>query len=211
MELYENTTNWSTLVLSQLVSINYLDLLLYWSTAIRFYLGYRADIKLNGEKYHGVFLNNPELVDDYKDSKCPSFCCITFLWCNSVISNISVLDSIKDILQVEEGESYACEGQNYPTTTEDPDIPDCLLSARYNRLLPIFVIPDQKRVISGSLKWLCKMSRMDISFMFYDLIFLFQRFLDSSPFDIAQKVTYGAAEAHLMRDVYLYLANVSCR
>ena len=30
--------------------------------------GYRADIKINGEKYHGVFLNNPELVDDYKDS-----------------------------------------------------------------------------------------------------------------------------------------------
>ena len=32
------------------------------------FLGYRADIKINGEKYHGVFLNNPELVDDYKDS-----------------------------------------------------------------------------------------------------------------------------------------------
>ena len=30
--------------------------------------GYRADIKINGEKYHGVFLNNSELVDDYKDS-----------------------------------------------------------------------------------------------------------------------------------------------
>ena len=114
-------------------------------------------------------------------------------------------------MQVEEREKYACEGQRYPSTAEDPDVPDCLLHARFNRLLPIYVIPDQKRVISGSLKWLCKMSGIDISFMFYDLIFLFQRFLDASPFDIPHKVSYGAAEAHLMRDVYLYLSNVSCR
>ena len=122
------------------------------------------------------------------------------------------MNSIKDILQVEEGEKYACEGQRYPSTAEDPNIPDCLLHARYNRLLPIYVIPDQKRVISGSLKWLSKMSGVEsISFMFYDLIFLFQRLLDASPFDIPHKVSYGAAEAHLMRDVYLYLSNVSCR
>ena len=82
---------------------------------------------------------------------------------------------------------------------------------RFNRLLPIYILPDQRRDIQGSFKWLRKMSKIETSFMFYDLIYLFQQFLLASPFDVPNRITYGACEAHLTRDVYLYLANVSCR
>ena len=153
-------------------------------------IGYKGDMKINADKYHGIYLNNHGLVNDYRD----------------------MVEKILDILKASEDEEFAGEGLNYPTTSDDPDIPECLNSARYHRLLPIYVIPDHKRDIEGSLKWLLKMSRRkDVSFMFYDLIFLFQQFLLASPFDIPYRISYGAAEAQILRDVFLYLKNVSCR
>ena len=68
----------------------------------------------------------------------------------------------------------------------------------------------QKKVISSALDWLAKQANKDVSFMFYDLDFLFQQLVGNHPSDTENKLSLGAAEAYLTRDVYLYMASTSC-
>ena len=62
-----------------------------------------------------------------------------------------------------------------------------------------------------ALQWLSKQAEYDVEFMLYDLVFLFQQLVITAPFDAPSKMTLGAAESHLTRDVFLYLASMSCK
>ena len=119
------------------------------------------------------------------------------------------MDSLKTVLRATSAENYACEGFKYDGKEE---VPSVLSFARYHRLLPIYVVPDDKRPVEKALKWLASQqeSTQDYEFMIYDLVFLFQQLVHTAPIDGTKKMSMGAAEAHLLRDVFLYLPSVSC-
>lgn len=123
---------------------------------------------------------------------------------------LEVVQSLKDILRASEDEKYAGEGLPFPTEDNIQE-PDALISARFHRLLPIFVLPDHRRAVAGSLKWLAEQAKMDVSFPLYELDYLFQQLVLTAPYDAPTRMTQGAAEAHLSRDVYLYLPSISCK
>ena len=77
-------------------------------------------------------------------------------------------------------------------------------------LIEMYFYSSQKKVISSALDWLAKQANKDVSFMFYHIDFLFQQLVGNHPSDTENKLSLGAAEAYLTRDVYLYMASTSC-
>ena len=108
-----------------------------------------------------------------------------------------VLDALKDILRTRDGERYAGEGVSPQFKGSDP--PGCLSNARYFRLLPIYVLPDEAKIITRAMSWLNSQAEYEIEFVYYDLVYLFQQLVLTSPLDGPSKMSMGAAEAHLTR------------
>lgn len=96
-------------------------------------------------------------------------------------------------------------------TEGNVSVPDVLAYALSHKLLPIYVMPDKRKLVERSLAWLVKQSGMDYCFALYDLDYLFMQLVLAAPQDGPTKMTQPAAEAHLTRDVFLYLPTVSCR
>jgi len=150
-------------------------------------IGFKSDMKINSEKYHDIWVDNLELIDSYGD----------------------IIDAIIDILKVQKDERYGGQNKNF-NQTHDIMVPHGIECASKHKLLPIYVLPSQKKVISSALDWLARQANKDVSFMFYDLDFLFQQLVGNHPSDTENKLSLGAAEAYLTRDVYLYMASTSC-
>ena len=62
-----------------------------------------------------------------------------------------------------------------------------------------------------AMEWLSRQTEIEVEFMLYDLVFLFQQLVTTAPIDAPSRMTLGAAESHLTRDVFLYLPSMSCR
>jgi len=147
--------------------------------------GYKAEMKTNSEKHHDLWLDNVELVDAYDD----------------------ILISIVETLTAKDGEKYAGEGLKFPNA----EPPSCVISSRKRRLLPIYCLPDDKLKVRKAMEWLSRQTKIEVEFMLYDLVFLFQQLVTTAPIDAPSKMTLGAAESHLTRDVFLYLPSMSCK
>ena len=100
-------------------------------------------------------------------------------------------------MRAKDDEKYAGEGLNFAFIGNEP--PNAVIHSRFRRLLPIYVVPDDKRIVSKSLEWLTKQAEDDVEFIFYDLVYLFQQLIQTAPMDIPAKMSMGAAESHLMR------------
>ena len=125
-----------------------------------------------------------------------------------------VIEKIKDTLWARPDEQYAGEGLKF-SMDKDVEEPTSLAFARFHRLLPIYVVPDDKAVVSKSLKWLVKQLEPqkqleeEYNFLLYDLVFLFQQLVNSAPFEPPTKMSMGAAESHLMV-TKIYILKMRC-
>jgi len=146
---------------------------------------YKAEMKLNSEKYHEIWLDNVELTDAYGD----------------------IVNKIIEVLSAKDNERYVGKGIEFHA---DVDPPFCLISSWKRRLLPIFClkadIPDVRKMLA----WLIKQSKIEVDFVIYELEYLFQQMMVTNPIN-PSKMTIGAAEAHLLRDIFLYLDAMSCK
>ena len=111
-------------------------------------------------------------------------------------------------LRVQYGERYGGEGFKFNCAHDIPE-PEAIKFAADHKILPIFVKSGQKKYVSGAIDWLNKQTRRNVKFMFYPLDYLFQQLVTTMTQDI--KMTLGAAEAHLSRDIYLYMSSISCK
>ena len=62
-----------------------------------------------------------------------------------------------------------------------------------------------------AMEWLSRQTEIEVEFVLYDLVFLFQQLVTTAPIDAPSRMTLGAAESHLTRDVFLYLPSMSCK
>jgi len=150
--------------------------------------GYKADIKENSKKYHNIELDDVELSNAYGD----------------------IVNKIIEVLSVKEHERYVGEGLNFEANVEKPL---SVQTAWKRKLMPIYCLQNDKKQLAKMLKWLVKNSKpkVEVDFVFYDLEYLFQQFLVLAPNNAPSRLTIGAAESYVSRDVFLYLPSMSCR
>ena len=94
--------------------------------------GFKAEMMINKEKYHDMWIDNPDLSDSYDE----------------------MLDSIVDILKVQGGERFGGERAAKFNTSHGINEPGAVRCARKRNLLPVYVLPRQKKFISGAMEWL---------------------------------------------------------
>jgi len=171
-------------------------------------VGYKSDAMTNSQKYHKIWLDNPELSENYK----------------------TIVDAILDAVKVssEDGASVP-RGTNVTRAGLDIDIerrckrenvdmsPAALAAVNY-QLCPIYVMSHEMERVRKGFKWLCdKASEQEeekevkVEFTFYDLPYFFWRMIEEAPYEYQKKITLTVAEAHLKSDVFLYVRGVSCR
>jgi len=150
--------------------------------------GYKAEMKLESEKNHKIWLDDVELTNAYGD----------------------VVNKIIEVLSAKENERYAGKGLDFHADVEPPLR---LISAWKRRLLPIYCLKTDKQEIETMLTWLVKNSKpkIEVDFVLYDLEYLFQQLIVLAPNSTSTKLTIGAAEAYITRDVFLYLPAMSCK
>ena len=90
-----------------------------------------------------------------------------------------ILDSMLDILKVQQGERFSGEGMKFNCAHDIPE-PEAIRFASDNKILPIFVKSGQKKYVSGAIDWLNKQTRRNFKFMFYPLDYLFQQLVSYS-------------------------------
>ena len=150
--------------------------------------GFKSDLKLNSDKYHDIWIDNPELTDSYGD----------------------ILDAVVDILKVRKNERFGGQNMTF-NTSHNISQPEGIQCANTHKLLPVYVMPSEKKTISGAMNWLTRQANKDVTLIFYDLEFMFQQLVAASPSDSQTKLSLGAAEAYLTRDIFLYMSSVSCK
>jgi len=155
-------------------------------------VGYKADARINSEKYHQIWLDNELLSDSY----------------NAIVENLrGALTVGKDC------ESYAGEEADFEYMCGHDNVPfsAAASSAKRLKLVPVYVMPaDKDRTVRG-LRWLCKKAKVDYEFAVYDLAFFFWKLIESAPYELPKKLSLNLAEAELKRDVFLYVNGVSCQ
>jgi len=148
--------------------------------------GYKAEMRLESDKNHKLWTDNVELTDSYGD----------------------IVNKLIEILSAKDHERYVGKDIDFTSEVEPPLN---VKTAFQRRLLPIFCLEADIGDNQKMLRWLIKNSKpkIEVDFVFYHLEFLFQQLILLCP-NNTSKLTIGAAEAYITRDVFLYLPAMSC-
>ena len=93
--------------------------------------GFKGEMMINKEKYHDIWVDNDELSDSYDE----------------------ILDSIVDILKARGEERFGGDRAGFNTEHGIME-PSAVRCARNQKLLPVYVMPRQKKFIYGAMEWL---------------------------------------------------------
>jgi len=170
-------------------------------------VGYKSEAKDNSEKYHKIWLDNPQLSDNYR----------------------AIVSAVAEEVRVPQADTPDhASGVNGRYAGEDTDIErrcqrhnvdmsDSAKAAKQYQLMPIYAMSHEMERVRKAFKWLCdkvnangEEDEVKIEFTFYDLPYFFWRLVEVAPLEYLKKMTPTIAEAHLSADVFLYVAGVSC-
>merc|ERR1712126_399305 len=160
-------------------------------------LGYKGDMMARSEKTHQIWLDNPCLSEDY----------------DTIIGSIHTLLKLKTSKEHYAGFDCNALDEFENLNVDGSHIPHSLTSAKNFGLLPIYVMPEQKKTCRKALEWLKKKANVDYSFCIYNLPQLLLHLVKHAP--LAAEVdnsnfTSSMFEANLRRDVFLYVPGVGC-
>lgn len=181
-------------------------------------LGFKGEFKIYSEKYHKLWMDNPEMCNDHGD----------------------ILAVIKKMLTAKAGERPAGANVKVSGFENIADLIRCykLIREPYGEtFLPIYAMPRQVEISKKAFKWLSSQNEViqvscagtgsrdavclirffvmqePLAFDFYELPHLFMALLGAvkTKSFIREVPTVNIAEAHLDRDVFLYTPGLSCK
>eukprot|EP00095_Tigriopus_kingsejongensis_P012019 maker-scaffold1195_size56104-snap-gene-0.13 protein:Tk12019 transcript:maker-scaffold1195_size56104-snap-gene-0.13-mRNA-1 annotation:"hypothetical protein BRAFLDRAFT_121310" len=156
-------------------------------------LGFKGAMKVYSDKFHHVWLDHPDLSDDYG----------------------SIVERLRQILAVRPEEKPARAGgscsEDHPDLAEWIDTDERQRLAREHNFLPIFVASENYEATRGAIEWLQKAAGTKLHFECYDLSRLFTHLMNNQNEHPHLRVpSMAVAQLHLNRDVLLYTPGMPC-
>lgn len=156
-------------------------------------MGLKGAMKEYSDKYHHVWLDNPDLSDDFE----------------------AILQRFSEILSVRSGEKYANKGVRLEAPSEIQSLvleEERLKTGKNNKHLPFFVAHDNLTQSREALVWLQKQAGTNFHFECFDLSVLFFHLMNLEVDSASLRIpSLAISKALLDRDVLLYTSGMSCR